>query len=134
MNPTRRTNQIAALSLLVIYAGGGCISLSIDGGSTSRHIPTYSASTFYETTSVYGASFSPDESNVLITSDATGVYNAYRQSIGGGKPEMLTDSTTNATSGVGYFPHDGRILFTSDQGGNENNHLFVRELDGTKRE
>ncbi|MFN2408252.1 MAG: hypothetical protein ABR594_19575 [Pyrinomonadaceae bacterium] len=33
-----------------------------------------------------------------------------------------------------YFPNDARILYTYDRGGNENNHLYVRELDGTERD
>ena len=35
---------------------------------------------------------------------------------------------------MGYFPHDERFLYTSDQGGNELNHLYVRELDGSVRD
>ena len=132
MRSTHPMRLMAVLSFSVLLAGG-CATLS-KYGSAPSDIPKYSASTFYNTTSVYGASFSPDESNLLITSDATGVYNAYRQPTSGGKPQMLTDSTTNATSGVSYFPHDGRILFTSDKGGNENNHLFVRELDGSTKD
>ena len=40
---------------------------------------TYDAATFYETTSIFGASFSADETRLLITSDASGVFNLYTQ-------------------------------------------------------
>ena len=136
MKYASRREPIAILSLLVALSCGGCIKIKIKISldSSTREVPKYSARTFFETTSIFGASFSPDESNLLITSDASGVFNAYRQSVTGGEPTQLTDSTTNATYGVSYFPHDGRILYTADQGGDENNHLFVRETDGTTKD
>ena len=43
---------------------------------------------------------------------------------------MGTRSTTNATSGISYFPDDDRFLYTADEGGNELNHVYVREPGG----
>ena len=82
-------------------------------------IPVYDASTFYETISVFGASFSADETRILFTSDASGVYNVYSQLVAGGKPLQLTQSKDDAYIGISFFPADDRILFTADQGGNE---------------
>lgn len=98
--------------------------------------PTYTAAQFFETTSYQvggggGYAFSPDGSHILISSDASGVFNAYAQPVAGGEPVALTSSTTDATFAVSYFPTDGRVLFTADQGGNELNHLYVRAEDGT---
>lgn len=97
-------------------------------------IPRYDARTFYGTTSYGGSSFSPDESRILFSSDADGVFNVYSIPVAGGEPTKLTNSTTHAVTGVGYFPRDERILVTQDEGGNELNHLYVRELDGTLRD
>src|SRR5262249_45915649 len=41
---------------------------------------------------------------------------------------------TSAIMGIGYFPNDDRILYTKDEGGNELNHVFVRETDGKIRD
>jgi len=97
-------------------------------------VPKYDARTFYETTAFFGASFSADESRLLISSDATGVFNAYSVPVAGGLPTQLTHSTTNAVQAVGYFPHDDRILYAQDEGGNELTHLWVRERDGKTRD
>src|SRR5262249_24881143 len=35
---------------------------------------------------------------------------------------------------IGYFPADDRILYTRDKGGDEKNHLYVRELDGSEKD
>jgi len=97
-------------------------------------VPQYDAETFYDTESVYGSSFSPDETRILFTSDRTGVFNAFTIPAAGGEATQLTDSDTNAVSAIAYFPHDERILFTSDQGGNELNHIYVRETDGSTKD
>ncbi|MGH7152269.1 MAG: TolB family protein, partial [Planctomycetota bacterium] len=90
----------------------------------------YGARTFYETVSVGGASFSADETRLLVSSDASGVFNACVLRLEGGEPVPLTHSTGDAVTAVSFFPKDDRILVTSDRGGNERNHLSVREVDG----
>jgi hypothetical protein len=97
-------------------------------------VPKYEARTFYETTTYFGASFSADEKRLLITSDASGVFNAYSVAVEGGEPWALTESKTHAVFAVGYFPHDDPILYTQDEGGNELNHLYVPETDGKVRD
>ena len=62
---------------------------------------------------------------MLFTSDASGIPNAYTVPFEGGTATPLTRSTTDSTFAVSFFPKDERILYTHDQGGNENNHLYV---------
>lgn len=86
------------------------------------------------TTSLSGASFSADEKGILFSSNASGIFNAYTLPVDGGTPQPLTWSTTESTFSVSFFPHDDRVLFTRDRGGDENNHLFLREADGTEKD
>jgi dipeptidyl aminopeptidase/acylaminoacyl peptidase len=94
----------------------------------------YTIDQFMATTTVTGASFSKDEKRILFSSNASGIFNAYTMPVAGGTAQAMTKSTTDSTYAVGYFYNDDRILFTRDQGGNENNHLYVRELDGSERD
>ncbi len=103
--------------------------------STAAETPKYSAQAFFDTTSFTSASsaghaFSPDGSKVLLTSDETGIFNAFAVNVASGTRTQLTNSTTSATFGLTYFPSDERILYTSDGGGDELNHIWVREVDG----
>jgi dipeptidyl aminopeptidase/acylaminoacyl peptidase len=82
----------------------------------------------------YPESFSPDGRKILVSSDKTGVYNAFAIPVDGGEPVQLTDSTASAVQVIGYFPHDERFLYVSDQGGDERTHLFVRSPDGKVRD
>jgi len=102
-------------------------------------VERYSAEAFFATTSVglpgsAAHAFSPDGTHVLMSSDATGVFNVYAQPVDGGEPVQLTDSTTNAMFAVSYFPADERVLYTFDEGGDELNHVIVREVDGSVRD
>jgi dipeptidyl aminopeptidase/acylaminoacyl peptidase len=93
----------------------------------------YTIEQFMATTAMGNASFNADESRILFHSNESGIFNAYTVPVTGGKPTALTQSK-ETTQSVSYFPDDDRILYTRDQGGNENNHLYVRGLDGAERD
>jgi dipeptidyl aminopeptidase/acylaminoacyl peptidase len=97
----------------------------------SAFTPTqYSVADFYGNVEYTGASFSPDGSRILVSSNRSGVFNAYAIPTAGGDAQPLTSSTGNSVFAISYFPADDRILYTSDQGGNELDHLYVRTSDG----
>ena len=101
----------------------------------SAFTPTqYSVADFYSNVEYTGASFSPDGSRILVSSNRSGVYNAYAIPTAGGDAQPLTSSTGNSIFAVSWFPADERILYTSDQGGNELDHLYVRTPDGKTRD
>ncbi|MHC4974997.1 MAG: S9 family peptidase [Planctomycetota bacterium] len=99
--------------------------------STLAEIPKYSPELFYDTVSIFGSSFNHDESKILITTDASGVFNVYSQPVAGGEPTQLTFSEDSPRFGVSFFPSDDRFLYSADQGGNELNHVYVQSPDGT---
>lgn len=74
--------------------------------------------------------FSPDGQKLLVHSAKTGIGNIYVMAAHGGALTPITTSTKEVIGGIGYFPHDERILYTSDHGGDELNHIFVRDPDG----
>ena len=61
-----------------------------------------------------------------------GIWNAYALPASGGPPQPLTRSTTDSLFALSYFPADERILYSSDQAGNELTHIYVRNPDGSK--
>lgn len=135
MKPASLVSACALLACLSVTALPHPAFAAETASVASARTPTYTAAQFFDTTSfslAYGGAkaFSPDGRYVLISSDKTGVFNAYAQPVAGGEPVQLTTSTTSAARAVSYFPHDGRILFTQDGGGDELNHLFVRAEDG----
>ena len=98
-------------------------------GCAEQHIE-YSIEAFMNTVSIRGSSFSPDEKTILFSSDKTGIYNAYAVHIESSEVVQLTNSDTNSIFTISYFPSDSRILYRSDQGGNELYHIYVLSVDG----
>ncbi|HSF40420.1 MAG TPA: S9 family peptidase, partial [Thermoanaerobaculia bacterium] len=99
-----------------------------------KPVPRYTIEQLLGTTLYDDASFSPDGSKILVSSNQTGVINAFAIPVGGGKPVQLTDSKVSAVNTHGYFPNDERFLYSSDQGGDEQTHLYVRSPDGGVRD
>jgi dipeptidyl aminopeptidase/acylaminoacyl peptidase len=94
----------------------------------------YTIEQFMATTRIGGAAFSSDEKSILFHSNKTGIFNVYSMPISGGEQKQLTNSTKESTFIVTCFPADARFLYRYDKGGNENDHLYLRELDGKERD
>ncbi|MCA6074705.1 S9 family peptidase [Fulvivirga sedimenti] len=102
-----------------------------ENSEKAADIPLYTIEQFMDVESINGSSFSPDESKILINSNKSGVFNAYEISIETGEITQVTSSEDNAIFGQSYFPEDDRIIYSSDQGGNELTQVFIREPDGS---
>ena len=94
----------------------------------------YSVADFYDNKEFFGASFSPDRQKLLVGSNLSGIWNAYAVPVAGGDPAPLTSSTKNSIFPLSYFPGDERILYSSDEGGNELSHIYVRNVDGSVKD
>ena len=106
------------------------VVMAVAGPAPKRAAPKkYTIEQFMKTIRFGGADIAPDEQTVVFSSNQDGVFNLYEVPFAGGQPKQLTSSKTNAIFAIGYLP-DGRILYSSDQGGNELNHIYLREKDG----
>lgn len=101
--------------------------------AAGREPARYTIEQLMASDSLGGLSFSPDNRKLLLTSTRSGAANIYVVELSGGEPRALTRSK-EPLAAIGYFPGDERVLYTSDEGGNELSHLYVRELDGETRD
>lgn len=131
-----RRHSLAAAVLFV-----ACAPSAVSTGSpaaspneSSSSPAEYTVADFYGNASYNGASWAPDRKNILVSSNVSGIWNAYTIPATGGAPVALTNSKTNSIFAISYFPSDGRVLYSSDEGGNELTHIYVRNPDGTTRD
>lgn len=122
-------------SLRLAFAAAPAALLTFQTAAAQDEPVTHDAATFHLTTSFSmaasaGFAFSPDDSRILISSDESGVFNAYAVDPETGERTALTESETNATYALSYFPNDDRIVVTADQGGNERLHIYIRDDNG----
>jgi dipeptidyl aminopeptidase/acylaminoacyl peptidase len=97
-------------------------------------VKSYTIDQFYKNIKVRGGSFSPDDSQLLVSSNETGIFNTYTLATDGSSKDQLTSSDVNSNFAISYFPEDDRVLFTADDGGNENYKLFMKSPDGGVRD
>jgi len=95
--------------------------------ASAVEVPQYTIEDFLATTNMSGTAISPDGSKILVSSDQTGIFNAYAVPVAGGKPVPLTQATDFAIMVRTWFPNDERFMYSQDQGGNERTHLFVQD-------
>ncbi len=102
--------------------------------STARELKQYTIEQFMNNISVGGSSFSHDEDRLLVSSNKSGIYNAYQIPVEGGEMSALTSSTGSSVFAISFFPEDDRFLFRQDNNGNEIYHIFLHEPDGSIRD
>ena len=109
------------------------LALTACGQNSEPETKRYDAATFFESVTYNlagGLAWSHDDSALLISSDINGTFNVYLMDPSSGELEALTSSTTNAHYAASWFPHDDRVLFLQDNGGDELFHVYVRETSG----
>ena len=99
-----------------------------------ENVTQYTIEQFYANEQIYADGFSPDESKILAVSNKTGIYNAVALPVDGSEREQLTNSQKESIFIDSYFPEDERIIYHSDKGGNEIDHIYVRNLDGSAKD
>ena len=97
----------------------------------SRVVQQYSIDQFMDNKTIFGSSFSSDESKLLVGSNESGIFNAYEIDIKSGERTALTSSEDRTVRPISFFPHDDRILYQSDNNGDEIDHIFMQDPNGT---
>ena len=91
----------------------------------------YSIEQFYNNTRISGGAFSEDETKLLISSDETGIFNVFEINIEDATRKQITASETESFFAVDYVSGTGQILYSADKGGNEIDHIYLLQEDGS---
>ncbi|NNC70219.1 MAG: S9 family peptidase, partial [Flavobacteriaceae bacterium] len=96
-----------------------------------KNLKSYTIEQMMDNEAVFGGSFSPDKSKLLVSSNRSGIYNMYTVPVDGGDFTPMTASDSASVFGISYFPNDDRILFRMDGNGDEIFHLYVKDTTGS---
>ncbi|MFT4831302.1 MAG: dipeptidyl aminopeptidase/acylaminoacyl peptidase [Psychroserpens sp.] len=123
------------ITLFIVALIWGCKeNKESPASSIADSLKTYSIEQMMDNESIYGGSFSPDQSKLLITSNRSGIYNMYTVAVKGGDLMPVSSSDSSSVSAISYFPKDERMLFNMDNNGDEIDHIFLRNTDGTHKD
>lgn len=99
-----------------------------------RDVKQYSIEQFYKSTQVGGGAISSDDTKLLVSSNESGIYNAYEIDIASGEKKALTNSTKESFFANDYVPGTANFIYSADKGGDENDHLFLQKTDSTVKD
>lgn len=97
----------------------------------SRMPKQYTAEQLRNNISVFTAGFNSDDSKILIGSNQSGIYNIYLLNVADTTSRQLTYSTTNSKFPVGFLKGSDNFIFDQNEGGNENYHLYLQNINDT---
>jgi dipeptidyl aminopeptidase/acylaminoacyl peptidase len=92
----------------------------------ARQVAQYTIEQFYKSSNTGGGAISSDDQKLLVSSNESGIYNAYEIDIASGQKKALTTSAKESIFGNDYIPGTTAFIYSSDKGGNENDHLFLK--------
>ena len=99
---------------------------------TQTYTPTkYSIEQFYQNNRIGGGAFSDDETKLLVNSDESGIFNVYEIDIASGEKTQKTFSEKESLFAIDYLSGTNQILYSADKGGDELNHIYLMNEDGT---
>lgn len=86
----------------------------------------YTIEQLYKNLAIYGSGFNADETKVLVGSNSSGIYNVYELNISDTLMRPLTNSKKESFFAVDYLPRSRKFLYSADNGGDENTHLYLK--------
>lgn len=120
-----RKNIIPFLILFALLAGCN------NEPEARKEVKQYSAEQLFNNKIIGGGAFSPDESKILVHANNSGIFNLYEISIADTSMKPLTGSVKESFFAVDYLPGTSKYLYTADQGGNENDHIYLQSPGDT---
>lgn len=112
-----------------------CFSLAAQQkASRSAKVKQYTIEQFYKTVNYNSASFHDDEKQIVLSENSTGIFNVYKMDLAAKALSPVTKSEKESYFSLGFVPGTNDLLYTADQGGNENSHIYLLKADGTTKD
>ena len=103
------------------------LALLFWGCRPKKDVKQYTIEQLYKNNNIGGAGFNANESQVLVSSNNTGIFNVYAIAVSDTSMKPLTRSAKDSYFAVGYVPGTDNFLYSADQGGNENRHIYLQK-------
>ena len=120
-----KKNSILFLGLVALLAACN------NEPAARKDVKQYSAVQLFNNKAIGGGAFNTDESKILVHANNTGIFNLFEISIADTLMKPLTNSTKESFFSVDYLPGSNKYLYSADQGGNENSHIYLQSPGDT---
>ncbi|MEQ1746660.1 MAG: S9 family peptidase [Saprospiraceae bacterium] len=110
------------------------ISCNQNTPAPPKEIKQYTIEQFYKNEQIGGGAWSPDDAKLLAHSNKTGIFNLVEINVADGTQRQVTNSTEESFFVIDYVPGTGQILYSADKGGNEIDHIYLLDANGTTKD
>lgn len=100
-------------------------SCKINNTSAKKEVKQYTIEQFYKTKNISGGVFNKDETKIAVDNNQTGIYNVYEINLSDTSMKPVTNSGKESLFINDYVAGTDNIIYSADQGGNENSHLYL---------
>ncbi|MEI6061830.1 MAG: alpha/beta fold hydrolase, partial [Bacteroidota bacterium] len=107
------------------------LTLASCGRKKARMPKQFTIEQLYNNLSVGAAGFNADETKILEDNNSTGIFNVYELNVADTTFKPLTLSKKDSYFAVDYLPGSSKYIYSADQGGNENYHLYLMKQGDT---
>jgi dipeptidyl aminopeptidase/acylaminoacyl peptidase len=97
--------------------------------SLNAHVKRYPVGQFFAIRSITGYTLSPDNKYIFYITNTTGMPQIWRIPIEGGWSEQIS-LWDESIKGVYHYPKDDRLIFISDENGNEQTQIYSMPSTG----
>ena len=108
------------ISLLAILS-----SCKNNDAPPKKEVKQYTIEQFFKTKNIGGGVFNDDETKIAVNNNETGIYNVYEINVSDTSMKPLTNSAKESFFVEDYVAGTDNIIYSADQGGNENSHLYL---------
>ena len=96
-----------------------------------KEVKQYTIDQFYKNVAISFSDFSQDETKILVSSNETGIYNVFEINLADATKRQVTSSDTESFFALGYVHGTNQVLYSADKGGNENDHIYLLNEEGS---
>lgn len=93
--------------------------------SPRKEVKEYTIEQFYKTKNISGGYFNKNESKIAVNNNESGIYNVYEINLSDTSMKAVTNSVKESFFVNDYVAGTDNIIYSADQGGNENDHLYL---------
>ena len=120
-------NKLLSFTSIAIFLLTACNQAE----DTSRMPKQFAIEDLYNNVAVTAAGFNQAEDKILVNNNSTGIFNVYELTVADSSMQPLTNSAKESFFAEGYLPGSDKFIYSADQGGNENAHLYLMSKGDT---
>jgi len=120
--------KLSTMKPILTAVALACIAIN---SYSQTAVKQYTIEQFYKTIAFGGGNFNNAENKIIVHDNSSGIFNVYEIDLATKARKQLTSSDKESYYAIDYIPGTSDFLYSADNGGNENTHIYLQKEDGS---